>query len=317
MDKAAGRPPLEVFRFFDVAGRHQSFAKAARELGVTPGAVAHRIRTLEQYLGEELFERRSHGVALSVRGQAFFMEVQQILSVLATTTERFRAGAKGGVLKLVAVESFAEMWLMPRLAAFRRAHTEIVIEFETSLSDHHEVDPARREFDIWIAFVAGVPRTVQSEVLFEETLVPVCSPAFLALRGRPERPADLHGWPLLYDLAWDDYWAHWFASREAGAPDMSRASGYRLYSMMVQAAVEGMGVALGHSLLIAPYLECGTLVGLFEPPVAAPARYFLAVAPGSGDKPEARAFLDWIRAETRKSNAAGKPAAKPDPRGEG
>ena len=317
MDKAVGRLPLEVFRFFDMAGRHQSFAKAARELGVTPGAVAHRVRTLERYLGEELFERQSHGLALSARGQAFFVEVQQILSALDTTTERFRAGAKGGVLKLVAVEAFAEMWLMPRLAAFRSARPEIVIEFETSLGDHHEVDPARRAFDVWIAFVAGIRRTLQSEVLFEETLVPVCSPALLASRGRPVHPADLHGWPLLYDLAWDDYWAHWFASREAGAPDMSRASGYRLYSMMIQAAIEGMGVALGHSLLIAPYLERGTLVGLFEPPVAAPARYFLAVAPGSGEKPEARAFLDWIRAETRKSNAAGKPAAKPGPRGEG
>ena len=312
MDKAVGRPPLEVFRFFDVAGRHQSFAKAGRELGVTPGAVAHRIRTLEQYLGEELFERHSHGLVLSARGQAFLIEVQHILSALDKTTERFRAGAKGGVLKLVAVEAFAELWLMPRLAAFRCSYPEIVIEFET---DHREVDPARRAFDVWIAFVAGVPRTVQSEVLFEETLVPVCSPAFLASRGRPEQPADLHGWPLLYDLAWDDYWAHWFASREAGAPDMSRASGYRLYSMMIQAALEGMGVALGHSLLIAPCLERGTLVGLFEPPVAAPARYFLAVAPGYGAKPEARAFLDWLRAETRKSGVAGKPAAKPDPRG--
>ena len=182
MDKAAGRPPLEVFRFFDVVGRHQSFAKAARELGVTPGAVAHRIRTLEQYLGEELFERQSHGLALSGRGQGFLIEVQHILSALDTTTERFRAGAKGVVLKLVAVEAFAEMWLMPRLAAFQCAHPEIVIEFET---DHREVDPARRAFDVWIAFVAGVQRTVQSEVLFEETLVPVCSPAFLASRGRP------------------------------------------------------------------------------------------------------------------------------------
>ena len=214
--------------------------------------------------------------------------------------ERFRASANAGALKLVTVEAFAELWLMPRLAAFRRAHPEIVIEFET---DHYEVDPARRAFDVWIAFVAGVPRTVQSEVLFEETLVPVCSPAFLASRGRPVHPADLHGWPLLYDLAWEDYWAHWFACRKAGAPDMSQASGYRLYSMMVQAALEGMGVALGHSLLIVPYLERGTLVTLFEPPVAAPARYFLAVAPGSGEKPEARAFLDWLRAE------AGKPAA--------
>ena len=317
MGKALCRPPLDALRFFDVAGRHQSFAKAARELGVTSGAVAHRVRTLEHYLGVELFERQSHGLALSERGQAFLVEVQHILCTLDKTTERFRAGAKAGALRLVAVEAFAEMWLMPRLAPFRSAHPEIVIEFETSLSDHHAVDPVRREFDVWIAFVASVPRTVQSEVLFEETLVPVCSPALLASRERPERPADLHGWPLLYDLAWDDYWAHWFARKEGGAPDMSQASGYRLYSMMIQAAVEGMGVALGHSLLVAPYLKRGTLVALFEPPVAAPARYFLAIAPGSGAKPEARAFLDWLRAETRKSHAAGIPRAEPTRRGKG
>ena len=313
MDKVASRPPLEVFRFFDVAGRHQSFAKAARELGVTSGAVAHRVRTLEHYLGEQLFERQPHGLALSRRGEAFLVEVRHTLSALDEATERFRAGANAGVLKLVAVEAFAELWLMPRLAVFRRAHPEIVIEFET---DHREVDPARRAFDVWIAFVAGVPRTVQNEVLFEETLVPVCSPALLASRRRPVHPADLHGWPLLYDLAWEDYWAHWFACREAGTPDMSRVSGYRLYSMMVQAALEGMGVALGHSLLIAPYLERGTLVALFEPPIAAPARYFLVIAPGSREKPEARAFLDWLRSEAQESDATGRPAAKPAAGGE-
>ena len=319
MGKVAGRAPLETIRFFEVAGRHQSFAKAARELGVTPGAVSHRVRKLEQYLGVELFERQSHGLALSARGQAFLVEVQDTLSAFDNSAERFRAltDAKGGALKLVAVEAFAEMWLMPRLDVFRSTHPEIVIEFETSLSDHHAVDPARREFDVWIAFVASVPRTVQSEVLFEETLVPVCSPGFLESRGRPEHPDDLHGWPLLYDLAWHDYWAHWFASREAAAPDMFRASGYRLYSMMIQAALKGMGVALGHSLLIAPCLERGTLVELFGPPVAAPARYFLAVAPGSDEKPETRAFLDWLRAETGKSGAAGKAAVETAPQGEG
>ena len=316
MGKPVGRLPLEAVRFFDAAGRHESFAKAAREIGVTRGAVAHRVRTLEQYLGMKLFERRSHSLALNERGQAFLLEVQQILSTLDKTAERYRAGAAVGALRLVAVESFAEMWLTPRLAAFRTAHPEIVIEFETSLGDHYAVYPAAREFDVWIAFVASVPRTVQSEVLFEETLVPVCSPALLASRGRPERPADLHEWPLLYDLAWDDYWAYWFASREAGTPDMSRASGYRLFSMMIQSAVEGMGVALGHSLLIAPYLERGTLVELFGPPVAAPARYFLAIAPGSADKPEARAFLDWLRAEARTSSAVEKPSEEPAPGGE-
>ena len=182
MDNAVGQPPLEAFRFFEVAGRHQSFAKAARELGVTPGAVAHRVRTLEQYLGVELFERQPHRLALSARGESFLVEVQQILCALRKTTERFRTGDKAGGLKLVAVEAFAELWLMPRLPEFRCAHPEIVIEFET---DHYEVDPARREFDVWIAFVGSVPRTVQSEVLFEETLVPVCSPSFLASGGGP------------------------------------------------------------------------------------------------------------------------------------
>ena len=103
----------------------------------------------------------------------------------------------------------------------RRAHPEIVIEFET---DHYEVGPARRAFDVWIAFVAGVSRTVQSEVLFEETLVPVCSPAFLASRGRPGQPADLHGWPLLYDLAWDDYWP---SGLQAGRPVRRTCPGRR------------------------------------------------------------------------------------------
>ena len=180
MGKAVGGTPLDAIRFFEVAARHQSFARAARDLGMTSGAVAHRVRTLEQYLGVELFERQSHGLALSVRGQAFLGEVKDTVAVLDETAERFRADAKAGALKLVAVEAFAEMWLMPRLDAFRSAHPEIVIEFETSLGDHHEVDPAGRAFDVWIAFVASVPRTVRSEVLFEETLVPVCSPGLLA-----------------------------------------------------------------------------------------------------------------------------------------
>ena len=291
---------LDEIRYFEVAGRHGSFAKAARELGVTAGAIAHRVRKLEKYLGAQLFERRAHSLALNARGRALLVDVQRTLCALDKTTERFRANAKGGTLKLVAVEAFAEMWLMPRLAAFRNAHPEIVIEFET---DHYEVDPTRRDFDVWIAFVPEVPHTVQSEVLFEETLVPVCSPGFAASWGQPQHPADLHGYPLLYDLAWDDYWTHWCAARDAGAPDMSRSSGYRLNSMMVQAAVEGMGVALGHSLLIAPCLERGTLVTLFDPPITAPARYFLAVGPGSEDKPETQAFVKWLRSETAQIEA--------------
>lgn len=284
-------PPLESLRFFEVAGRHESFAEAARRLDVTAAAVAHRIKVLEAYLGTRLFERHAHGITLSARGKSYLREVQRTLSALHQTTERHRDVARGNILKVVAVEAVAEMWLMPRLVTFQSAHPDIVIELET---DHYEVDPSRREFDVWVAFTNEIKSAVQCEVLFEETLVPVCSPGFLASYGRPEKPADLREYPLLYDLAWHDYWAWWFAGQGAEAPDLSKASGFRLYSMMVQAAATGMGVAIGHSMLVAPELERGSLVSLLGPPVAAPARYFLATGPGVEGKPEVEAFREWV-----------------------
>ena len=298
----ASLPPLECLRFFDAAARHQSFVRAAEELQVTAAAVAYRVRALERHLGRPLFERSRRGVSLNDLGKACFSDVQRLLADVGDIVERYRDKTGQRVLKLVAVEAVAEMWLMPRLSTFRLAHPDIAIEFET---DHLEVDPARRNFDLWLAFTDKVPHTVRSDVLFEETLVPVCSPAFLVSQGTPARPADLHHLPLLYDLAWHDFWAWWFANREAGPPNLSKASGFRLYSMMIQAALEGMGVALGHSLLVEPELRKGTLVTLFEPPVAAPFRYFLATGPGSGDKPEVQAFRAWVLQHTRCEPSAG------------
>ena len=218
-------------------------------------------------------------------------EIRRIFADLSTATERHREHGEATHLKLVAVEVVAEKWLMPRLANFRAAHPDISIEFET---DHREVDLDRRNFDVWIAFTDRVDETLQVETLFEETLLPVCSPIFLKTRGRPREPSDLHRWPLLYDLHWTTYWSHWFAHHGAKEADLSRASGFRLYSMMVQAAVEGMGVALGHSLMIARELEQGTLVSLFDSRVTAPARYLLVTAPASAKKPQVRAFRHWV-----------------------
>ena len=183
------------------------------------------------------------------------------MAEIGAATDRHREHTGTKRLKLVAVEVVAEKWLMPRLADFKEAHPDISIEFET---DHREVDPERRDFDIWIAFTDRVAKTLQAETLFEESLLPVCSPAFLKARRRPRKAADLHRWPLLYDLHWTTYWSHWFAQHDAGTADLSRASGFRLYSMMVQAAINGMGVALGHSLMISRELEEGTLVSLFD-----------------------------------------------------
>ena len=284
-------PPLDALCFFEAAARLRGFAAAARELGVTPGAVSHRIKGLEDHLGARLFERGPQQVRLNRLGQAYLTDVQRVLVQLRNVTERRRKGG-GALLKLVAVEAVAEKWLMPRLMGFQTAHPDIAIEFET---DHREVDSSRRDFDVWIAFTKEVGGQFHAETLFEETLVPVGSPALVAKRGRPASAGELLGWPLLYDLHWTSYWDHWFAHRGRQPPNLSRALGFRLYSMMVQAAVDGMGVALGHSLLIEQELEQGLLVALCDTPIPAPDRYVLVTAPASSDKPDVRAFKQWIR----------------------
>ena len=293
-------PPLESIRAFEVAARHDSFVRAGQELDVTAATISHRVQALEQHIGARLFSRHARGVRLNVRGREYAREIRRIFAELRTATERYREHAEATHLKLVAVEVMAEKWLMPRLADFKAAHPDISIEFET---DHREVDPERRDFDVWIAFTDRVADTLHVETLFKETLIPVCSPALLKARGRPREPADLHGWPLLYDLHWTTYWSHWFAHHGAGEADLSQASGFRLYSMMVQAAVEGMGVALGHSLMIARELEERTLVSLFDSRVTAPARYLLVTSPASRRKPQVRAFRAWVRHQAKRRSA--------------
>ena len=234
-------PPLESLRFFEAAARQQSFVRAAEELGVTPGAVAYRVRMLEKYLDVPLFNRRHRGVSLNRRGQAYLKEVQRILAEVYDVFERQRRWP-GGV-RIVSVEAVAEKWLVPRLASFKAEHPGVAIRIET---DHRGVDPERYDFDVWLAYTGktAAPHpvtrredTLLEETLYEEDLLPVCSPALLADRGRPRRPSDLCGWPLLYDLGWDADWAYWFSRQGQSTPDLSQASGLRLYSMLVQAAV--------------------------------------------------------------------------------
>ena len=291
-------PPLECLRFFEVAARRESFAKAAEELHVSASAVAHRIKVLEQHLDGALFERRRRGVRLNGRGKAYLKDVQRILAEIQAATERRRADSGTQRLKLVSVEVVAEKWLLPRLADFQLSHPGVVIELET---DHRGVDPAGSDFDIWIAYVgetaAPRPQGLFEETLYEEDLLPVCSPTLIEARGRPGDPVDLHDWPLLYDLGWDTDWPYWFARQGQPSPDLSRASGFRLYSMVVDAAVEGMGVAIGHSRVIAREMERGALVSLFDQQVEAPARCCLITTADSRRNPGVRAFREWILKE--------------------
>ena len=295
-------PPLDSLRFFEAAARHQGFARAGEELGVTPPAVAKRVRKLEEHLEVTLFERRQRGVRLTRRGQAYLKEVQRILAEVHGVSERHRRWPRR--VRIVSVEAVAEKWLMPRLAAFKAVHPGIAIEIETN---HRGVDPGQHEFDAWLAYTGetSAPRpvsrredTLLEETLYEEELLPVCSPALLAAREAPGSPADLHeDWPLLYDLGWDADWSYWFACQGRPTPDLSRASGFRLYSMLVQAAVHGLGVAIGRSMLIARELQSKTLVPVFAREAEAPERCCLITTAAARQRPEVQAFREWLLQE--------------------
>ena len=219
------------------------------------------------------------------------MDVQRILSEVESITGRHRGSESAAGLRIVAAEVLAEKWLMPKLAQFRSEYPEFNIRFET---DHCVVDLGRRPFDVWVGFAAKVDGHLHVETLFEETLAPVCSPGFLAERGRPETPADLLGVPLLYELEFKDNWSLWFASHGAPAPDLSLASGFRLYSTVIQAAVSGLGVALGCLRMISTELEQGRLVKFLDSSVVAPSPYVLVTPPGSENRSDIQAFRSWI-----------------------
>ncbi len=313
----SGLPPLESLRFFEAAARHESFARAAAELGVTAAAVAYHVRALEAHLDAPLFERRQRGVLLNPRGQAHLKEIQHILAEVHGVSERHRRQPRR--VRIISVEAVAEKWLVPRLAALETTHPGIAIELET---DHRGVDPGSRDFDAWIAYTGATaaPRpvtrradTLIEETLYEEQLLPVCSPALLAARGQPRGPAELDGWPLLYDLGWDTDWAYWSACQNQPAPDLSRSSGFRLYSMLVNAAVQGLGVAIGRPALIADELASRRLVPVLDQQADAPERCCLITTAGSRRKPEVQAFRRWILRQAQSPAHPGRPPRDDSP----
>ena len=304
-------PPLECLRFFEAAGRRESFTKAAEELHVTSAAVAHRIKVLERHLESALFERRRRGVRLNTRGKALLRDVQRILADIHDATERYRSESRQRRIQIFSVASVADKWLVPRLGSFTATYPKVAIILETN---HHRVDLTRRDFDAWVAYERQPRETgrdaisvqeVLEETLFEELMIPVCSPSLLDTYGRPGRPSDLHGWPLLYDLGWDMAWHFWFEHRGEAPPNMSAASGFRDYSMMVDACTQGLGAAIGRTKVLASELESGTLVPIFDMEHAVPSRCLLITTAESRRVSEVRAFRDWALAEARSESWTG------------
>jgi LysR family glycine cleavage system transcriptional activator len=299
-------PPLNAIRAFEAAGRHLSFTKAAAELFVTQAAVSHQIKALEVALGLQLFRRFNRRLMLTDAGQAYLPPLREALDGIAAATERLRTAEQTGSLKVSVLPSLAAKWLLPRLSRFRERHPEIDVLVSAS---NALVDFARDEVDIAIRYGFGRYPGLEVQFLMGDQIFPVCSPKLLAMRPPLRDPSDLRHHTLLHDadaLATEsESWRIWLEAAGISGVDPSRGPGFSDSSMLLQAAIDGQGVALGRSALAALDLEAGRLVQPFGPSIPSNLSYFIVRPSTAGQRPKVRLFHDWLLEQ-----ATGSPASR-------
>jgi LysR family glycine cleavage system transcriptional activator len=286
-------PPLNALRAFEAAARQLSFAKAADELNVTPAAVSHQIKALEQRLGLPLFRRGNRVVFLTEAGQAYLGGVREGFDRLAEATARLRKRGRGAPLTVSVLPSFATRWLMPRLKRFRALHPTIDVRLSATQA---LADFARDDIDLAIRFGRGTYPGLVVEWLFAEDMFPVCSPELLRGPLPLAEPADLRHHTLLHDGMRED-WRLWLEAAGVEGVDAERGPSFNDASLVVQAAVDGMGVAIGRGSLVAGELAAGRLVRLFAATLREGEAYYLVYPEANRDRPQLAAFREWILAE--------------------
>ncbi len=286
-------PNLNALRAFESAGRNLSFTRAAEELNVTQAAVSHQIKVLEEQLGFRLFRRVHRGLRLTEAGQSYLPEVRAAFEKLEAATERLVVNDATGVLTVSVLPSFAAKWLVPRLMHFQAKHPEI--DVRVSAVDR-SVDFEQEDIDLGIRFGRGDYRGLKAVPLMAESVFPVCSPA-LAERGNGLRkPEDLRHFTLLHDDMVLN-WAEWLQAAGVTGIDASRGPFFSDSAMLINAAVEGLGVALGRSALASGDLEAGRLVRPFELSLQTAFGYYIVYPQRRDDRPKITVFRDWLLEE--------------------
>lgn len=297
-------PATHTLLCFEAAARHESYTRAAQELALTQSAVSRQIAALERLVGQTLFQRTRHGVALTARGAAYAQQVRQRLQALEQDTLEAMSGTgEGQAIRLAAVPTFATRWLVPRLPALAAIHPGIVVHIETRTRPFLFADAA-----VDAALYAGTPEQVanwagtRSVQLLHEALVPVCAPA-LRKRGRPLSPAQLAELPLLQQSTRPLAWRHWFDHLSVAAPKALAGPRYEVFSMTAAAAIAGMGVALMPRLLVEEELASGTLVEACRTVGYGDRAYYLVLPERQESSMALRHFSDWLQATARRSEA--------------
>lgn len=291
-------PPLTAVRYFEAAARHLSFTRAAQELNVTHSAISHQIKALEEWLGVPLFRRLNRALALTEAGQAYLGPVRDAFEHLADGTRAVRARDQTGALTVSTMPSFAAKWLVPRLRSFREAYPEI----DVRLSATEKLVDLARDTDVDCAIRYGRGPTwpgCDSELLIDEDFSPVCSPKLLEGPIPLRTPQDLAEHTLLQDYDWRvDLWDRWMMAAGVTFAVRRPALSFNSSNLMIQAAIDGLGVALTQGVLSGDDLAAGRLVRPFELTVTTESAYFFVTARGAASRPKVAAFRGWLFAET-------------------
>jgi LysR family glycine cleavage system transcriptional activator len=294
-------PSLNALRAFEAAARHLSLTKAAAELHVSPGALSHQIRGLEEMLGVLLFERRVRAIALTQEGKRLYPGLQTGFVQIREAVSGLRQAGQDRVLVLSTPPGLTSKWLAPRLYRFAAAHPDIDARISSSLANADfttdGVDVAVRHMNV----VPQADRTLMIEKLVELAFVPVCSPRLIERHGL-DTPEALARAPLIHDesmlnRAKVPTWEDWFTA--AGVEDFNVSRGLRFNSAdhALDAAGEGAGVLLSHDLLAYDDLRTGRLVIPVQLSIPSGRAYHLVCPKTRWQNPRVQAFRNWIRDE--------------------
>jgi LysR family glycine cleavage system transcriptional activator len=286
-------PPLNALRAFEAAARYESFTRAAEELCVTQGAVSHQVKALEAELAIKLFNRERQRLVITEAGREYLTVLRDALARIALGTERLLQRQKAGVLTVSTSPDFAAKWLVHRLGRFADVHPEIDLRVSATL---HHVDFAREDVDLAVRHGDGSWPGLEAVRLAPEELFAVLSPKLLAGRPRLKKPADLLKLPLLH-LDDRKVWSRWLEAAGVAHSELTQGPILNRVSMVIDAAVDGQGVALARTTLAAWDLINGRLVRPFAVTLPTAKTYWIACPKATAALPKITLFRDWLLAE--------------------
>jgi LysR family glycine cleavage system transcriptional activator len=286
-------PPLNALKAFEAAARHESFTRAAGELCVTQGAISHQVKALEEVLGLKLFNRERQRLIITEAGRDYLVVVRDALDRIAVGTESIIQRQSSGALTVSTSPDFAAKWLVHRLGKFAEAHPDMDLRVSATL---HHVDFAREEVDVAVRHGDGNWPGLEVTRLSAEELFVVCSPKLLSGRSRIREPADLVRFPLLHLDDRKD-WSKWLELAGVADADLSRGPVLNRASMVIDAAVDGQGVALARTTLAAWDLLNGRLVRPFAEALRLSKTYWIVCPRATAALPKIRKFRNWLVGE--------------------